>query len=381
MYFPFPDNDTPLRILVVDDVEFDRVMITERLKEVVPPSSTLVAAASGIEALEIFKNHETEFDCVLLDMNLPDIHGIELTRQLQPIRPDVGIVIITAEADMEKALLCLQAGAQDFLIKGEYSNVGLYRTIRYAIERHRHRVETVRLERTLHHKQELIAMQKEFIHLVSHEFRTPITIISGAMQLLGLKAPDLKEGEGAAQFTKVHDALNRLIGLLDNVQRLSQMEEGKLQFQPESFDMQQLLQHVCLDYPGRLLQVGDKQSMHYYGDRVLVMYALVNVISNAIKYSPPDSIVEVDVAMEPRGISLLITDTGAGMSAEVMTRVGERFYRGIATSHLEGTGLGLYLARRFMEYHGGTLMICSEEGAGTKVRLFFPHQASMPVAV
>lgn len=370
---PFPERAEPLHLLVVDDQEFDRKMICSRIREVAPPNTIIVEADSGDETMLAIASTPRPFDCVLLDMNLPDIHGVDLTTMILGVRPELSIVMITVEADMDKALKCLKAGAQDFLIKGEYNNMGLYRSVRYAMERHRASLENYRLNEALARERELSNAQKEFIHLVSHEFRTPIAIISGAAQLLAAKAPELHKGSGATQFKKIDDAIKRLIGLLDNVLRLSMVEEGKEVFAPDMFDMAEAVQGVveCFD-ESRIQCELAPGTLHYFGDKRLVEYALHNVIGNGLKFSPTNEKVVVHLKPEPNGMSIMVTDKGAGMSPEAIARAGEKFHRDRRTSHIEGTGLGLHLARRFIEYHAGEICFESAPGQGTSVRLFLP---------
>jgi signal transduction histidine kinase len=376
---PFPQLERPMQVLVVDDQEFDRKMICSRLTEVAPGNTVIVEADSGDEAMLAIASTPTPFDCVLLDMNLPDIHGVDLTTMILGVRPDLSIVIITVEADMDKALKCLKAGAEDFLIKGEYTNLGLYRAVRYAIERRKSSFENFKLNEALNRERELSAAQKEFIHLVSHEFRTPIAIISGATQLLAAKAPELHAGAGATQFKKIEGAIDRLVGLLDNVLRLSMVEEGKEVFSPAMFDMASAVKMVldCFDNQRIEITFDSDKPMHYYGDQRLVEYALHNVVSNGMKYSPPDSKVKIDVLALATGIEINVSDRGPGMSKEMIKRAGEKFYRDSKTSHIEGTGLGIHLATRFIEYHGGKLYFESEPGQGTTVRLVFPYNAGL----
>ena len=375
---PFPNHDAPLHLLVVDDQEFDRKMIVSRIREVAPPDTMIVEADSGEETMLAIASTPVPFDSVLLDMNLPDIHGVDLTTMILGLRPELSIVMITVEADMDKALKCLKAGAQDFLIKGEYTNMGLYRSVRYAIERHRASLENFHLNQALARERQLGAAQKEFIHLVSHEFRTPLAIISGATQLLAAKAPELYAGAGASQFKKINGALDRLVGLLDNVLRLSMVEEGKEVFTPAMFDMCDAIRIVteCFDDQRIECDIGDKP-MHYYGDQRLVEYSLHNVISNGIKFSPPNTKVTLRLNPLPGGLEIFVVDKGPGMSEETMARAGEKFHRDSRTSHIEGTGLGIHLARRFIEYHSGELSFTSELGKGTTVRLFFPYSAAL----
>lgn len=375
---PFPHLDAPLHILVVDDQDFDRKMIHARLREVAPDDMLLVEADSGDAAINAITSTPTPFDCVLLDMNLPDIHGVDLTTMILGIRPEVAIIMITVEADMDKALKCLKAGAEDFLIKGEYTNMGLYRAVRYAIERRRASLENFRLNQALAKERELSAAQKEFIHLVSHEFRTPIAIISGALQLIEAKAPELKTTTAASQFQKIEHALARLVGLLDNVLRLSLVEEGKEVFSPTVLDMNQIIV-TALDYfdAQRITYQPSEKPVLYCGDARLIEYALHNVIGNGLKYSPLESKVAIALTLLPNGLEIAVKDCGPGMSPEMIARAGEKFYRDSKTSHIEGTGLGIHLAQRFMGYHQGKLTFESEEEKGTTVRLFFPHSEAI----
>lgn len=375
---PFAKYEHPLRLLVIDDQEFDRKMICARLREVSPDDATIIEAASGEEALRAIANTPLPFDCVLIDMNLPDIHGVELTSRMLARNPELCIVIITVEADMEKAIKCLKAGAEDFLIKGEYSNMGLYRSMRYAIERRRTTVENIRLGEDLKRARELSTAQKEFIHLISHEFRTPISIISGAVQLLQAKAPELYSGAGATQFKKIESSIERLVNLLDNVLRLSLVEEGKEIFSPQTFDMVAAIHSVAGNFDEKRMELElPTERQEYYGDQRLVEYALHNVISNAMKYSPADTKVHIGLSAGRDKLVVSVTDKGPGMSAEMIARAGEKFYRDAKTSHIEGSGLGIHLAKRFMEYHKGELVFESKEGAGTTVHLHFPNGASV----
>ncbi len=374
LILPFPKYEHPLRILVVDDQAFDRQMIRARLTEVMPFDTTIVDVETAAEAIQAIQGG-TEFHCVLLDMNLPDMHGVDLTAMMLSLKPALAIIIITIEADMEKALRCLKAGAEDFIIKGEYSNEGLHRALRYAIERHRTAYENLKLQQDLEHERELSSAQKEFIHLVSHEFRTPIAIISGAVQLMAAKWPDLMAGEGAPQVKKIEQAVTRLCTLLDNVVRLSMIEDGKLVFQPTEFNLSELVQQVVDQFQdARLDPVVMPQNLLFTGDRRLLEYALQNLINNALKYSPKDRQVTVQLLTEEREIVLRVIDRGAGISPQILARIGEKFLRDSGTSTNEGVGLGLHLTKRFAEYHRGTLHFDSISGEQTIATLRFPQK-------
>lgn len=369
----FPDQVKQLNILVIDDQEFDRKMICNRLQEALPTSPKLTEAADAASAAQMINEAMPPFDCIMMDMNLPDMHAVDLTTMLVGLKPEICIVIITAEADMDKALKCLKAGAEDFLIKGEYSNESLYRAIRYSIERRQASIENLKLHQELKHAREISSLQKEFIHLVSHEFRTPIAIISGAMQLLSTKFPEIQAGGGSAQFTKIDQALKRLVGLLETVMRLNMLDEGKNVFNPAQFDMRELIMKAVENTDSKRI-TAPKMSfpIHYYGDRSMLEFALENVVSNALKYSAKDSPVTIEIQEGNDCIDIKVIDTGVGMSKQTLAKLGEKFFRDDATSHIEGTGLGIHLVKRFISHHGGELVIESEKGKGTTVTMHLP---------
>ena len=114
----FPEREKPLHLLVVDDQDFDRAMIAARLREVAPADTVIVEVNCGEDALATIRNTATPFDCVLLDMNLPDIRGVQLTPMILALQKNLSIVMITVEADMDKALGVLKGGCAGFLDQG-----------------------------------------------------------------------------------------------------------------------------------------------------------------------------------------------------------------------------------------------------------------------
>lgn len=373
-HLPLPDRAPQLNILIIDDQEFDRKMICNRLKESLPYPAKITEAGNASDAVQFVSSASTPFDCILMDMNLPDMHAVDLTTMLLSLKPELCIVIITVEADMDKALKCLKSGAEDFLIKGEYSNEGLYRSIRYAMERRKTSIENLQLHQELKHERELSTMQKEFIHLVSHEFRTPISIISSAIQLLTMKFPEIQEGAGAAQVKKIDNALKRLVALLETVLRLNMLDEGKSVFTATEFDVRELMVEVLSEFDApRIIAPDLKFPILFYGDRTMLGYALRNVISNALKYSAAEAKVKIDVTEEKDFLELKVTDSGIGMSKQTIDKLGEKFFRDQSTSHIEGTGLGMHLVKRFIAHHGGEVIVESEQGKGTTVILHVPR--------
>jgi signal transduction histidine kinase len=368
--------DAPLTVLAVeDDRTYSRIILT-MLGEILPAQSRIDHATSASEART--RLGDGDYDCILLDLHLPDGDGIDFAHICTRELPDLAIIVLTAEEDQEVAMRSLQAGAEDYLIKGEFTQRGLARAIRYAIERKSAQRDKRLLSKALADQRAVNELQSDFIRLVSHEFRTPLGIISSSLQLLEHRIPQELKAQGARQFAKVRDAIGRLTRLMDNVLLLNQMHDGKLHFQPIGFSFAQVLERVTADFQRnmgahRLKVMGDALPEHFFGDQYLMEVILTNVISNAFKYSPPEKPVVVEVTSRDAEVTIAIRDEGVGMSAAALARVGEKFYRSKNVSHIEGMGLGVYLTRRLVEYHQGQMSITSAEGEGTSVTLFFPR--------
>ncbi|MFO0110237.1 MAG: sensor histidine kinase, partial [Alphaproteobacteria bacterium] len=262
-------------------------------------------------------------------------------------------------------------------IKGEFTQAGLARAIRYATQRKAAHRDQRLLSKALADQRAFSDLQSDFIRLVSHEFRTPLGIISTSMQLLEHRIPPEMKALSARQFEKVREAVKRLTRLMDNVLLLNQMQDGKLHFQPIAFDFAQLFDRVVAEFrrnmgEHRVCVEGGSLPEHFFGDQYLMEVILINVLSNAFKYSPPDKPVTLTVAADAKKIVIRARDEGVGMSPSALSRVGEKFYRSEKVSHIEGTGLGVYLTRRLVEYHQGSLNFTSVEGEGTTVEMHFP---------
>ncbi len=363
-----------LNILIIEDNEFDRAV-----------SAELLGRTSLVGSISISNNCENglatlaqhpQTDCVLLDLHLPDRLGSDAIDEIRQICPKAAVIMLTGETDQETALDCLKRGADDYLIKGEYTLAILQKTIRYAIERRRAYLHAHDLQLALQHQQQLNEMQQEFICLVAHEFRTPLGIISSATQLLEA-SPQPPEDLLKRQCQKIITATKRLAGLMDNVLMLRKSEDHKLVGEVTQFEMLQALDDVCErlkeEFPNaQLIVQRDVSQLICSGNPLLYEYAISNLIKNAIKYSADDAAVTIHVGKEKSYATIRIHDHGQGMNNELLSRIGERFMRGEASFSQAGIGLGLYLATQFISRHGGNMFVCSEEGQGTTVMVAWP---------
>ncbi len=220
------------------------------------------------------------------------------------------------------------------------------------------------------------AMRREFTSNVSHELKTPLTSIYGISEIMmnGIVKPQDMEG-----FAKnIHDESGRLITLIEDILRLSQLDEGTQESQQEDTDLYNIAQEVV----GRLLRVAEKcgvvltisgESAPMRGIPSILSEMVYNLCDNGIKYNKAGGMVQVDVSHRDGHVVLTVQDTGIGIPPEHQDRVFERFYR-VDKSHskaIGGTGLGLSIVKHGAAYHGAQVSLFSKEGEGTTVQIRF----------
>lgn len=220
-------------------------------------------------------------------------------------------------------------------------------------------------------------LRREFSANVSHELKTPLTSISGFAEIIQdgfVKEEDIKVFAG-----RIYKEAQRLIQLVEDVIKISQLDEGEIPLEWQSED----LYNISRDVLGNLSDVAQKHQVHLYieGERTILRTvrtileeALYNLCDNAIKYNVPGGMVQILLSEDTDHVKLTVKDTGIGIPREDLDRVFERFYR-VDKSHskeIGGTGLGLSIVKHGVMFLGGTLDIFSEEGQGTEISMIFP---------
>ena len=210
-------------------------------------------------------------------------------------------------------------------------------------------------------------MRKEFSANVSHELKTPLTSISGYAEIMkdGLVRP-----EDMKTFSeRIYNEASRLITLVEDIMKLSKLDEGAVELEKEEVDFYMLTREIC----SRLAPQAEKRNVrvevtgepvHYLGVRQVLDEMLYNMIENAIKYNKEGGLVSVWVGNTLQGIKIIVRDTGIGIPKEEQERIFERFYR-VDKSHSKatgGTGLGLSIAKTLTEKMGGRIYAKYEEG-------------------
>ena len=232
------------------------------------------------------------------------------------------------------------------------------------------------MDRQNREKEAIANMRKEFSANVSHELKTPLTSISGYAEIMksGLVKPeDMK----TFAETIYHEA-SRLIKLVEDIIKLSKLDEGKAEIEKEQLDLYRLTKEIVVRLAPQAERQGVRMELsgepvEYFGVKPLLDEMIYNICENAIKYNHEGGYVTVWVGTTLQGKKIVVSDTGIGIPAEEHERIFERFYR-VDKSHSKetgGTGLGLSIVKHAAILHGIQIQVESEVGKGTKMELRF----------
>jgi two-component system, OmpR family, sensor kinase len=270
------------------------------------------------------------------------------------------------------------------------------------------------LEEQLAQEQRLALLQRNFVSMASHEFRTPLTIIDGHARRLIKMKDRITPDEISERAGKVRSAVLRLTHLIDNLLNSSRLIDGGagLYFNPAEIDVTALLHEICQLHremvpSSQIVERFGAGPLSMVGDQKLLFQAFSNLLSNAVKYSPGGGPIEVsaeaaplpypplhsasisadtrvfdalrtrvDALMPGEGregaVVVTIADHGIGIPASDLDRLFERYHRGSNVSGIVGTGVGLYLVKMMVDLHGGSIAVESKEGEGSRFTVRLP---------
>src|SRR5579871_2375256 len=235
------------------------------------------------------------------------------------------------------------------------------------------------LEEKLAAERHLTQLQRNFVSMASHEFRTPLTIIDGHAQRLNKLSDRIGVDEIVTRAGKIRAAVLRMTHLIDNLLTSTRLVESGagLYFHPQEIDLRELVHEVCQLHreisPGSTIveEWGDR-SLRMVGDPKLLSQVFDNLLSNAIKYSPGGGIVRITSRAEEGGLVVAVEDHGIGIPSADVGRLFERYFRGSNVSGIVGTGVGLNLVKMVIDLHGGDITVESKEGQGARFTVRLP---------
>ena len=239
--------------------------------------------------------------------------------------------------------------------------------------------QKIEIGKALIQEQELNELKTRFITTASHEFRTPLGIISSSTGLLEDYDERLDRPKKFKHWQRIQSAVKHMTTLLEDILLIYQADAGKLECNRSSFDAiafcQELVEelNISSQAEGRFnlniiyadSNISGGEEFYVFMDSKLVRQILTNLLSNAIKYTLGDLPVQFDVMFATKTVTFQITDRGIGISDEDRVRLFQSFHRGKNVNNIPGTGLGLSIVKRCVDLHGGTIDLTSEIDVGT----------------
>jgi signal transduction histidine kinase len=358
-----------LQILLVEDNAGDARLLREMFSKEIAGSFELSHLTHMCEAEARLKAGGV--DIVLLDMGLPDGHGLETLRRARAAAPDVVMIVLTGMEDEALAAAAMKEGAQDYLIKGQIENRALPRALRHAIERQRMQRET-----DLMRKNE-VQLRDEFLSHVSHELRSPLTSIYSFSTIIA----DGLAGETSPQQNDYLQIILRnvcqLQSMIEDLLQVTQAQAHKLRVEREPVSLNKAIEYAVDTLRGaakeKEISLSFQSSVRLpsvYADPTRVRQVLTILLDNAVKFTPSGGAVKVEASEYEKDGSMMqisVSDTGCGIDPEASERIFEHLYQVTDPGHAgrRGLGLGLHIAKDLVTRQGGKIWVTSELEKGS----------------
>ena len=375
-------------LLIVDDNEDNRDVLARRLEK---QGHWAVTAASGPEALAALA--EQPFDLVLLDILMPEMDGYEVLARIKadPKTQRLPVIMISALDEIESVVRCIEMGAADYLPKP--FNPTLLRarvgaSLREKRARDREQRYTAELTESYRRLQELERLRDDLTYMIVHDLRTPLTSVLSGLQTIPLVG-ELNPIQAEMLDISV-DGGETLLGMINDLLDVEKMEQESVPLTMTSQSAADLVARACVQVA--LLAASHALTLAheiapdlppFAGDEDKLKRTLVNLIGNAIKFTPSGGTITVGAARTANGDLLFsVRDTGEGIPPDAFERIFEKF--GQVENRQAGrkmsTGLGLTFCKLAVEAHGGRIWVESAPGRGSVFFFTVPMNVSMEVS-
>ncbi|ELS33083.1 response regulator receiver sensor signal transduction histidine kinase [Pseudanabaena biceps PCC 7429] len=389
-------------VLIVDDTIYNVQLLSLML---IKQGYQVKQATNGLEALDKVNEHLP--DIILLDIRMPDINGYEVCTRLKanPKTKDIPIIFISSVEEPSEKVEAFSVGGVDYISKPFQLIEVLARiethlrlcSLQKKLQEQNEQLQLSSevLSRSLNQERELSQMKTDFISVVSHEFRTPLTTIQTASELL--EHYEWTKEEKIDQLHQIQAEVKHMTALMEDVLFLSRTNSNKSKINFTNFDLlvfcSQLLRqmlrsfgqsytlhssltiasdssevisienyHLCSDLPTLMVRMDEK----------LLRQILANLITNAIKYSLQDKTIELDLTIDREQAIFVVRDRGIGIPEEDLENLFNPFYRGKNVGTLPGTGLGLSIVKNCTNIHHGSISVKSQLNSGTEFTVILP---------
>lgn len=264
--------------------------------------------------------------------------------------------------------------------RAEEAMLALNQTLEERVMQRTTELEAARAElhQALNAERELGEMKSRFVGMVSHEFRTPLGVTMSAVEVIRHYDEKLTAEKRRELCDDIYSSTRNMASLMEHILLLGRVEAGKVGFKPVSLDLMGLFQKIVNEQDSaserrcRICIESEVGMEGAEGDEALLRHIFGNLISNAVKYSPAGEQVDVKVGRRDGEVVCVIADRGIGIPEQDQERLFESFNRASNVGDIPGTGLGLVIVKRCVEFHGGSISLDSAPGRGTTFTVVLP---------
>jgi len=375
-------------ILVTDDNAATLKTLSAGLEDM---GYRVATAVSGGEALALISKQP--FNILITDIKLPDISGLEILETAKELNPETAVIMITGHASIETAVEAINEGAYAYILK-PVAMTELVTLINNALREQRLLIENrelveslqqsnKRLEETNRALEQVSRAKSDFMAKMSHELRTPLNSIIGFSEVLLSNTMSPRDKATHDEFLNyIHISTKHLLNLIDSILDLSKVESGKMTLELSEFDLAMLIEDVrmtvlpILATKKQTLEIEiDEAISSILADEPKMRQIFLNLISNAHKFTPRGGKIRIVCRLEnPHLLHCSVIDNGVGISPQDQQRIFEEFGQVARSPNTrgQGVGLGLSIARRLVELHGGNIWLVSEVGCGSTFTFSIP---------
>ncbi len=365
------------KLLIVDD---NRSFLETCVEFFSEEGFTVDQAASGNEALSLLA--ESNYDVILSDIAMPGLSGIDLLEHIRNRGIDTPVILVTAYGSLDTAVKALKQGVFDFILK-PVNMEDLLMRVQKSLEFSYLMQEKFELYEQLREKEKQERAKDEFISIISHELKTPVTIIRNYIEVIEALLQNDKDDEKIKILSIIKDQLERLRRDIHNLLFFSQVSSSEYEPAVSEVELSKLVGSVVENYRNLanekklLLAVEIAEGIWMKGDGRLLEMMISNLVDNAIKFSHEGTI-QVSLTRLGDSIRLIVSDQGIGIPSESISKIFDRFSQ--LDSHMTrrhtGAGLGLAIVKNAVNTHRGKIKVDSKPGKGTTFTVTLPVDRS-----
>jgi signal transduction histidine kinase len=361
-----------VNVALVEDNPGDARLIREMLIEA---SGTELWRIRHVERLADLADvlEGNAYSVILLDLSLPDSHGISTFRAVRDIAPEIPIVVLSGLDDEYLARNAVAEGAQDYLMKGEVTSGLLGRSIHYAIERNQIVQELAtaytREQHLVRQLQELDEVKNRFVATTSHELRTPLTSITGFSSTLREQWDALGDDDKQQFIDIIYEQGDRLSRIVEQLLTLSRITSGAIDPRPTRVELNIAINSAVRSQRTDGIHVSCENGVAVHADSDYFQQILVNLLANASHYGEPPIFVEVREHGDV--VEVCVIDCGDGVPDDFVDQLFTEFAR--ASHDHAGTGLGLSIARGLARAQNGDVWYEPNEPSGARFCIQLPR--------